>query len=62
MPAERRLRVVRRTLAVAGVVVMLVCAGDWLRVGLLTREATVETLTFYVATPLKNGKVEVFYD
>jgi hypothetical protein len=44
---------------------VLVYAGDWLRLTLLDGVAgapAIETLTFYVATPLKNGKVEVFYD
>ena len=56
----------KRALAVAGLTAILVYAGHWLRVALqehATPAAPVfETLTFYLATPLKNGKVEVFYD
>jgi hypothetical protein len=58
--------VAKRTLAGLLMALALVYAGDWLRVARQARadgEAPVfETLTFYVATPLKNGKVEVFYD
>jgi hypothetical protein len=62
-----RLAALART-ALAGVVLTaaLAYAGDWLRVRWqphATPDAAVfETLTFYIATPLKNGKVEVFYD
>ena len=56
----------KTALAVAALAVVLAYAGDWLRVHLqphATPDALVfETLTFYLATPLKNGKVEVFYD
>jgi hypothetical protein len=58
--------VAKRSLAGLLVALALVYAGDRLRVAHQARadaEAPVfETLTFYVATPLKNGTVEVFYD
>jgi hypothetical protein len=62
-----RLRALAR--AAAAVLVLAVIfayLGDWLLVRVRPHDppdaAVFETLTFYVATPLKNGKVEVYYD
>jgi hypothetical protein len=38
----------------------LVYAGDWLAAAV--RPHPFDTLVFFLATPLKNGRVEVFYD
>ena len=58
--------IAKRALAVGLVVLALGYAGDWLRVWRLARAGAdgpaFETLTFWIATPLKNGKLEVFYD
>lgn len=56
----------KRALAVVVLALILVYAGDWLRVARQEHAGpdapAFETLTFWIATPLKNGKVEVFYD
>ena len=66
MLMSRVFAVVKGALVVIVLAVLLVYAADWLRVRLrphaTTDAAVFETLTFYLATPLKNGKVEVFYD
>jgi hypothetical protein len=51
-----------RALVVTALALVLVYVADRLRVGLRAPAAAFESLTFYLATPLKNGKVEVFYD
>jgi hypothetical protein len=62
-----RLRALARA-AAAVLVLALIFAyiGDWLLVRVRPHErpdaAVFESLTFYVATTLKNGKVEVYYD
>jgi hypothetical protein len=66
MLRARMLALAKTMLAVIALALVFAYAGDWLRIRLqphATPEAAVfETLTFYIATPLKNGKVEVYYD
>jgi len=52
----------KRALAIAALALVLVYLGDWLWIARQPDAAASETLTYWLATPLKNGKVEVFYD
>ncbi|HEX2439531.1 MAG TPA: hypothetical protein VHT71_14580 [Methylomirabilota bacterium] len=62
----RLLALARAAGAVLVLAVIFAYIGDWLLVRVRPHEppaaAVYESLTFYVATPLKNGKVEVYYD
>ena len=62
----RLVALARAAVAVLVLAVILAYIGDWLLVRVRPHEppdaAVYESLTFYVATTLKNGKVEVFYD
>jgi hypothetical protein len=60
MPTSHLRARAARALAVALLAAALVYAGDWLTA--VVRAQPFETLIFYLATPLKNGRVEVFYD
>jgi hypothetical protein len=60
MPPSRLRALAARTLAVAGLASALVYAGDWLVA--TVRPQPFDRLLFYLATPLKNGRVEVYYD
>jgi hypothetical protein len=57
---------VKRVLIVAALAVVLIYLADWARVARQPHTApgdpALDTLTFWLATPLKNGRVEVFYD
>ena len=52
----------KRALAIAALALVLVYVGDWLWIARQPDAAAFETLTYWLATTLKNGKVEVFYD
>ena len=60
MPTPRLRALATRALAGVLLAAALVYAGDWLAA--VVRAQPFETLVFYLATPLKNGRVEVFYD
>jgi hypothetical protein len=60
MPTPRLRALAPRALAGVLLAAALVYAGDWLAA--VARAQPFETLVFYLATPLKNGRVEVFYD
>ena len=60
MPRSRLRALAARGLPVAMLAAALVYAGDWLAAAV--RPQPFDTLVFFLATPLKNGRVEVFYD
>ena len=59
MLIDRLRALARAAVAVLVLAVLFAYIGDWLLAHVRPRE---EALTFYVATTLKNGKVEVYYD
>jgi hypothetical protein len=62
----RVIALAKRALIIAALAVVLVYLGDWAWVARQPHEAPAdpafEALTYWLATPLKTGRIEVFYD